>query len=73
MSKNEELKPFLEALIDVAGKNLRSISWHSDGRVIAKSGAGARNPRKLYTGETPQKALLKLIEDNEPALNKEVK
>ena len=67
MSKNEELKPFLEALIDVAGKNLRSISWHSDGRVIAKSGASAKNPRKLYTGSTPQKAILKLIEDNDNA------
>lgn len=61
---DEELKPMLEALIDVAGKDLRSISWHSDGRVIAKSSAGAKNPRKLYSGPTPQKALLKLVEDN---------
>ena len=60
----------LEDLIKTAGKTLRSLSWHSDGRVIAKSGAGARHPRKNYSARTPHEALGKLIEENgEPVLN----
>ena len=54
----------LEELIKLAGRDLRSISWHSDGRVMAKSGAGAKHPRKIYSAKTATKALEKLIKDN---------
>ena len=54
----------IEELIKLCGRNLRSISWHSDGRVIAKAGAGAKNPRKLYSAYTPKEALEKLLKDN---------
>lgn len=54
----------LTDLIRIAGRDLRSLSWHSDGRVIAKSGAGAKHPRKIYSSDTPEDALSKLILDN---------
>lgn len=55
-----------DGLIFASGKALRSISWHSDGRIIAKSSAGALHPRRLYTGRTIEEALTKLISDNYP-------
>jgi len=54
----------LEDLVDKAGYKLRSISWHSDGRVIAKTGKTAKNPKKIYSGKTVQEAMRKLLEDN---------
>jgi len=54
----------LEDLIEEAGRDLRSLSWHSDGRVIAKSGAGAKNPRKIYHTSTAAASIVKLIQDN---------
>jgi hypothetical protein len=54
----------LEDLIATAGRTLRSLSWHSDGRVFAKSGAGAKYPRKLYSAKTPHEAIAKLIGEN---------
>lgn len=54
----------LEILISIAGKSLRSISWHSDGRIICKSSAGATNPRKNYSSYDAKESLMKLIRDN---------
>jgi len=53
----------LEELIDSAGYNLRSISLHSDGRWIAKSGANAKYPKRLYNGRTAKQAVTKLLLD----------
>lgn len=58
-----EIQP-LEQLIKEAGNNLRSISFHTDGRVIAKTGNYAPKPKKLYTGKTASEAVIKLIKDN---------
>lgn len=54
----------LEALIRIAGDNLREIVWHTNGRVTAKSGANAKNPKKLYSSRTAFHAVSKLIADN---------
>lgn len=54
----------LETLIKIAGDNLREIVWHTDGRVTAKSGSRAKNPKKLYTSGDAFHALSKLIADN---------
>jgi hypothetical protein len=54
----------LEELIEKAGYDLRSISWHTDGKVIAKTGNYAPKSKKLYTGKTATQALEKLIKDN---------
>lgn len=54
----------LEALIRIAGYDLREIIWHSNGRVIAKSGRNAKHPNKLYASHTAHHALSKLIADN---------
>ena len=51
----------LETLIERALPDLRSLSWHTDGRVIAKTGASAANPKKLYSAKTTHEALTKLI------------
>lgn len=54
----------LEDLVQVAQPHLRQIVWHSDGRVVAKSGARAPKPKKLYNGSTAREAVAKLIDDN---------
>lgn len=67
----------LEELIDKATPDLREITFHTDGRVIAKTGGRAKNPKRLYgsrtakdTGGLPnsiktREVLLKLINDNQ--------
>jgi hypothetical protein len=65
----------LEHLILMAYPDIREITFHSDGRVIAKTGARARQPKKLYAirpvkdvlphyGEMATEAVKKLIDDN---------
>lgn len=58
----------LEELIRIAGKDLRSMSWHSDNRVIAKSGANSKQPRKLYSAFSAKEAIIKLVNDNKPPI-----
>lgn len=66
----------LSTIINTAYPDLREITFHSDGRVIAKSGGRAKNPKKLYTaktklgeevnyGELAIKAINKLVIDNQ--------
>ena len=38
----------LEDLINKAFPDLRSICFHSDGRVVVKTGGRAKHPKKLY-------------------------
>lgn len=61
MSKEADL----ELLTTIARPDLRSLSWHTDGRVIAKTGANATNPKKLYSGLDAKTAVYKLIKDRE--------
>ena len=71
----EHITDDLEALIEMASPDLREITFHSDGRVIAKTGGRAKHPKKLYNAKPPKdelfswaqltrKALKKLILDN---------
>lgn len=68
-------------LLREATPHLREIVFHSDGRVMVKSGANAPHPKKLYTshesGDLQSKlttALVKLVRDNVPCTHsKEVK
>jgi hypothetical protein len=62
-TKDLEDEP-LESLIKVAGTTLREIVFHSDGRIVAKTGGQARNPKKLYGGKTANEAVAKLIKEN---------
>ena len=39
----------LEELINIACPDLREIVFHSDGRVIAKTGGRAKYPNRLYS------------------------
>lgn len=41
----------LEDLIEVCSPELREITFHSDGRVIAKTGGKAKHPKKLYSAK----------------------
>jgi len=50
----------LKALLHNCGEGFRSLSLHSDGRWIAKSGHRALSTKKLFTGKTPEEALYKL-------------
>jgi len=70
----------LEHTILTAFPDLREIVFHSDGSVVAKTGGGAKHPKKLYTirpqkgvlphyGEMANQAVKKLIEDNRWAEN----
>lgn len=52
--------PTLSELIEACGYDLRSISFHTDGRVIAKTGVRAKCPKKLFTGTNPTHAVAKL-------------
>lgn len=64
----------LEDLIVLALPNIREIVFHSDGRIIAKTGGKAPHPKKLYSGkggtekEKMRNAVLKLIKDNIPTI-----
>ena len=63
-------------LIDLASPDLREITFHTDGRVIAKTGARAKFPKRLYGSRTAKSSgglpnsikvkevLLKLIKAN---------
>lgn len=66
----------LEELLAEAQPDIREITFHSDGRVIAKTGARAPKPKKLYSAKHPQNtiktygelarlAVIKLILDNQ--------
>lgn len=55
----------LEIMINIALPDLREIVWHSDGKITAKTGANALNPKKLYGGGSAIDALAKLIKDRE--------
>ena len=63
----------LESLIETACPDLREITFHSDGRVIAKTGGKAKNPKKLYSAKFTGKeswaerariAVSKLLKEN---------
>jgi hypothetical protein len=64
--KEELLQQSLEYLILLAGVNLREITFHSDGRIIAKTGGKAPFPKRLYPGKTAKEAVVKLILENNP-------
>ncbi len=59
----------LEKIILECGMGFRSLSLHTDGRWLAKSGRRALPSNKLFTGHTPIEAVNKLLkeikEDNE--------
>lgn len=70
----------LHSLINMACPDLREITFHSDGRVIAKTGGKAKHPKKIYSAkpkigdrtdlhygwsELAIEALQKLIKDNQ--------
>lgn len=42
----------IEELIDSISPDLREITFHSDGRVIAKTGARSKFPKKLWGSRT---------------------
>ncbi len=62
----------LEELIEMAYPAIREITFHTSGEVIAKTGAKAKHPKKLYgspklagtMGEKSKIAVIKLIKDN---------
>ena len=56
----------LEQIIKLALPHLREITFHTDGNVLAKSGARAPKPKKLYSGRTAKEAIIKLIRDQYP-------
>lgn len=72
---NETAFGSLETLIEIANYSLREIVFHSDGRVIAKSGGKAKHPKRLYTAKPKETlfswsalakvAVEKLIIDND--------
>lgn len=53
----------LDDLIKQCGMGFRSLSLHSDGRWIAKSGHRALPTKKLFNGRTPEEAVSKLLEE----------
>lgn len=72
--KKQDLKNIedysLEDLIFVASPHIRQIVFHSDGRIVARTGGRARYPKKLYGGsgiknyEKLRSAVMKLIKEN---------
>lgn len=60
----------LEELLEIACPDLREITFHTDGRVIAKTGGRAKFPKKLYSSkygswaDKTKDTLIKLIEEN---------
>jgi len=65
-------KSKLEELIETAGLDLREIVFHSDSRVVAKTGGKAKYPKKLYSSSTP-KGLFSRVILAEQAMEKLVK
>ena len=69
MKKPENVYRVAE-LIKESLPELREIVFHTDGRIIAKTGGHAKYPKKLYTGrgksfeEQIANALVKLISEN---------
>lgn len=72
---SDKRKHTLEEMLTLSRPHLREISFHTDGRVIAKTGASAPKPKKLYTarpaegkaanyGDLAVHAITKLIKDN---------
>lgn len=51
----------IEDLLKQCGMGFRSLSLHSDGRWIVKSGRKALPTNKLFIGRTPEEALIKLL------------
>ena len=51
----------LTNILDACGYHFRSLTLHSDGRWVAKSGRNARPSNKLFTGKTAGDALFKLL------------
>lgn len=51
----------LDVLIESCGMGFRSLSLHSDGRWIAKSGHRALPTHKLFAGKTAIEATYKLL------------
>lgn len=47
----EELNNKVADLIELCSPDLREITFHSDGRVIAKTGGRAKFPKKLYAAK----------------------
>ena len=64
MLKEKLYQKSLENLIIISGLNLREIVFHSDGRIIAKTGGHALHPKKLYKGKTAKDAVIKLLLEN---------
>jgi hypothetical protein len=56
-------------ILDACGFAFRSLSLHSDGRWIAKTGKRHRPSNKLFTGKTAGDALYKML----LAINNEAK
>ena len=44
----------LDELINKAVPNLREITFHTDGKAVAKTGGKAKHPKKLYCGKLSQ-------------------
>ncbi len=51
----------LDKLIKACGMGFRSLSLHTDGRWIAKSGRRATPSNMLFAGATPEIAVEKLL------------
>ena len=54
----KEIPNNLTDLIEACSPDLREITFHTDGRVIAKTGARAKFPKKLYSAKPPQELFL---------------
>lgn len=52
--------PALAELINACGMGFRSLSLHSDGRWIAKSGHRALPTKQMFTGKTAEESIAKL-------------
>ena len=51
----------IQNMLDACGYNFRSLSLHSNGRWIAKSGKSGKPFNKLFNGKTAGEALYKLM------------
>lgn len=51
----------LDKLIKACGQGFRSLSLHTDGRWLVKSGRRATPSNRLFTGATPEAAVRKLL------------
>lgn len=53
-NSQKKKEPTLEILIDRAIPDLRELTFHSDGRVIARTGGKAKHPKRLYAAKLSQ-------------------